>query len=144
MASIAEALVNLFKNEPTIATVYGSTPFRFTPDVIPQGAALTAAAYQQISDPRDQSLKTTTNLHNTRIQITIWSNSAANRQLAIDVIASFVRTLNQQWHDGIRSRYVNGVRFGGIRIDNTLHRHEPNSDVYQALVDLIIRANTAN
>lgn len=140
MASVEEALVTMFKNEPTITALLG-TPLRYTPDVIPQGTAMPAAAYQRISNTRQDSLLTIGTLTRQRLQITIWANNAASRNDVRIAIIGFLRTANIQWRNGVRARALNGVRFGGILIDNDIEQKEPASAIFQSLVDLIIWYN---
>lgn len=141
MATVEEALVTLFKNEPTISTILGSPQFRYTPDAIPQGTTLPAVAYQRISVGRQNSLATIGSLARERLQLTIWANSVASRALLRSAFISFLRAANLQWRDGTRNRVIDGIRFGGILIDNDIEQREPDSNVYQSLVDLIIWYN---
>lgn len=141
MATIEEALVTLLRNEPTIGAVLGSPALRYTPDSIPQGTTLPAAAYQRISARRENSLATIGSLTRERLQLTIWANSAASRALVRSAFISFFRAANIQWRDNTRPREIDGIRFGGIFIETDFEQREPASNVYQALIDVIIWFN---
>jgi len=141
MATVEEALVTLLRNEPTISAVLGSPALRYTPDAIPQGTTLPAASYQRISNTRQDSLATIGSLTRQRLQLTIWAQSAASRALVRSALISFFRAANLQWKERTRPREVDGIRFNGILIDNDLEQREPNSNVYQSLIDIIIWYN---
>jgi len=141
MATVEEALVTLLKNEPTIGAVLGTPALRYTPDNIPQGATLPAASYQRVSNIRQNSLVTIGSLTRQRLQLTIWANNAASRALVRSALISFFRAVNLQWKDRTRAREIDGIRFGGITIENDIEQREPASNVYQSLIDLIIWYN---
>lgn len=137
MATVLEALVTLLKSEPTITALLGTPKLRYTPDAIPQGATLPAAAYQLISDPREHTLATISTLAHPRVQLTIWAASAASRSAVKSALIAFFRKCNLEWREGTRSRIIDGIRFGGILIANDFDQREPASDVYQTLIDII-------
>lgn len=141
MASVEESLVALLQSEPTITALIGSTPMRLYPDAIPQGATLPAVAYQRVSTPRDWALAGTDSVSFTRIQLTVWAPGALIRSAVSKAIHDFIRKANTEWRQHTRDRYINGVRFGGITIDNEINQREPNSTTAQAIIDLIIAHN---
>jgi hypothetical protein len=141
MATVQEALVTLLKSEPTIGALLGSPALRYTPDAIPQGTTLPAAAYQLVSASRENTLATIGTLAHPRIQLTVWATSAASRAAVKSALIAFFRKCNLEWKDRTRPREVSGIRFGGILVANDIDERDAASNVYQAFIDLTIWYN---
>lgn len=85
MATVAKALTALVKARTTIL---GSNPTRFYPTTKPQGAALPAAAYQRIDEPRETTHDAKVGLARARYQITIWGTSFDNAEAVENELAA--------------------------------------------------------
>jgi len=90
--SIEAAIYEILSTDSTVAALVGA---RIKPSILPQGLAMPAITYQQISGPRDETTDGPTGLVASRWQVNMWATTYAG--------VLVVRTAVRQILDGYSS-----------------------------------------
>ena len=101
--SIEGALVAILEGDATVNSLVGTKIF---PNKVPQGTAMPAITYQQISGPRDHVMAGPTGLVDARYQFNCWSDKYAQAKEVFEA----VRIILDGYSGTVNSRQIDGIR----------------------------------
>lgn len=130
MGTIDDALFGILSGDAGVIALFKTgTTTRIFPVVIPQGTALPAAAFQQISGSRIHAQGSGSNLTHPRYQITIKATTKAAVKAAADAIRQAV--------DGYYGT-VSTVRIDAVLIDHESEGYNLNDRTYEVRQDYMV------
>lgn len=124
--SIEYRIRDLALSDPTVAGLLGA---RWYPAPLPENPTYMALTYQEISQVNESSHSGNSNLARTRLQLTLWGTSHSALVGLRDNLKRVLRDFRGT---------VGGIRIDRIIWSNDLSTNEPDTQIQQRIVDLVI------